>query len=48
MVTDGHQRPEIPKEEDCPSGLFPGVDEYIELMNNCWKQVMLWSTAFYH
>jgi len=39
MVTDGHQRPEIPKEDSCPSPLFPGVEEYIELMKNCWKQV---------
>lgn len=39
MVTDGHQRPEIPTEDSCPSPLFPGVDEYIELMKNCWKQV---------
>ena len=39
MVTDGHQRPEIPPEAACPSPSFPGMGKYVELMNNCWKQV---------
>lgn len=39
MVTDGHQRPEIPPEDACPSPSFPGMGKYVELMNNCWKQV---------
>jgi hypothetical protein len=39
MVTDGHQRPEIPPEDALPSPCFPGIEEYIELMNSCWKQV---------
>ncbi len=39
MVTDGHQRPEIPQEDLCPSSSFPGMGEYVKLMNSCWKQV---------
>ena len=39
MVTDGHQRPEIPREDLCPSPSFPGMGEYIKLMQSCWKQV---------
>ena len=39
MVTDGHQRPEIPPDDACPSPSFPGMGKYVELMNNCWKQV---------
>ncbi len=39
MVTDGHQRPEIPLEDLCPSPSFPGMGEYIKLMQSCWKQV---------
>ena len=39
MVTDGHQRPEIPSEDACPSPSFPGMDEYVDLMRCCWRQV---------
>jgi hypothetical protein len=39
MVTDGHQRPEIPPQQACPSAPFPGMGKYVELMQNCWKQV---------
>ncbi len=39
MVTDGHQRPEIPRESLCPSASFPGMGEYVKLMQSCWEQV---------
>ena len=39
MVTDGHQRPEIPPDSVCPSPAFPGMDKYVQLMQDCWKQV---------
>ena len=39
MVTDGHQRPEIPQEDLGPSSSFPGMGEYVKLMHNCWEQV---------
>ncbi len=39
MVTDGHQRPEIPQEQLCPSASFPGMGEYVKLMQSCWEQV---------
>ncbi|CAL5228984.1 g12220 [Coccomyxa viridis] len=38
MVTDGHQRPEIPQEQLCPSASFPGMGEYVKLMQSCWEQ----------
>ena len=40
MVTDGHQRPEIPQEGSRPSNSsFPGMPEYVRLMQSCWEQV---------
>ena len=40
MVTDGHQRPEIPQEGSRPSSSsFPGMPEYVRLMQSCWEQV---------
>jgi hypothetical protein len=38
-VTDDALRPAIP--EDLPTPSFPGQDEYIELMQDCWQQVRL-------
>lgn len=36
-VTDDALRPSIP--EDLPTPAFPGQDEYIVLMKDCWQQV---------
>jgi hypothetical protein len=44
LVTDGRQRPAIPSIEDLPQGGassskgFPGLPDYVGLMQDCWAQ----------
>ena len=41
MVTENAERPEVPAAEQLPGGALSCLDDYLDLMHQCWHQARL-------